>query len=119
MNVNFKFKGADVTQDVKDYAEQKAQMLTKYLSDRVQDARVDVEFSEDSKHISGEVYRVDMVVVAPALDMHAVGHGETMQSAIDMAKDDLARRLRRKKRKDTSMLRKGGRILKRVLRRSK
>ncbi len=118
MNVNFMFKGVEVSQDVKDYAEQKAQMLSKYLSDKLQDARVDIEFSQDGKH-SGQTNRVDMVVVAPALDMHTVGRGETMQAAIDMAKDDMARRLRRKKRKETSMLRKGGRMFKRVLRRSK
>jgi len=117
MNINFKTKGADISNMDKQYAEEKVQMLLKYISD-ADSTRFDIEFSESNKQISGEVYRVDLVVVSGGLDMHAVGHGETYNAAIDMAKDDMARRLRRKKRKDVSMLRKGGRMMKRLLRRA-
>lgn len=119
MNIQYKIKGAEINDTDKDYASKKAQSLLKYINADKDNIRFDIEFSEDAKHVSGEVYRVDMVAIAPGLDMHAVGHGETMQAAIDMARDDLARRLRRKKRKDISMLRKGGRMIKKMLRRSK
>ena len=118
MNIQYKVKGTDVSDKDKQYAEQKVQSLLKYISVDDSEVRFDIEFSDDTKHVSGDVYRVDMVAIAPALDMHAVGRGETMQAAIDMARDDLARRLRRKKRKDVSMIRKGGRMMKRLLRRS-
>ncbi len=116
MSINFKIKGADINNDVKAYAEMKVQMLLKYFKGEESNTRFDIEFSESNKQISGIVYRVDIVVVSGALDMHAVGHGESYNAAIDMAKDDLARRLTRKKVKDRNMLRKGSRMIKRMLR---
>ena len=118
MNIQYKTKGAEVSQVDKDYTEGKLKTLVKFMPVEESELRFEVEFSDDPKHISGEVYRVDMVAVGPGRDMHAVGHGESMQAAIDMAKDDLARRVNRKKDKDRSMLRKGSRKLKRMLRMS-
>jgi ribosomal subunit interface protein len=115
MSINFKIKGADINNDTKTYTEEKMQMLLKYLDD-TDSPRFDVEFSESNKHISGDVYRVDLVVVSGGLDLHTVGHGESYNAAIDMAKDDMARRLRRGKSKSRDMLRKGSRAIKKMLR---
>ncbi len=116
MSINFKTKGADISNDVREYAETKANSLIKFLGNDPSNVRFDVEFSEDAKHVSGDVYRVDMVAIAGKIDMHAVGHGSTMMAAIDGARDDLARRLSRSKAKDRNLLRKGSRMIKRMLR---
>jgi ribosomal subunit interface protein len=118
MNINFKTRGADITNDIKQYAQEKAQMLIKLLGNEADapEARFDIEFSEDPKHISGDVFRVDMVAITSTIDMHAVGHGASMNAAIDQAKDDLARRLRRAKGKERNLLRKGSRMIKKMLR---
>ncbi len=116
MSINFKTKGTDITSDVKAYAEEKVQSLIKFLGDDGENARFDVEFSDDPKHVSGDVYRVDMVAIAGKVDKHAVGHGSTMTAAIDDARDDLARRLSRSKAKERNLLRKGSRMIKRMLR---
>ncbi len=120
MNINFKTKGADITNDVKRYAEEKVAMLVKFLGNETDNdtPRFDIEFSEDSKQISGEVYRVDIVIVVGSIDMHTIGRGETMLAAIDMAKDDMVRRLRRSRAKERNLLRKGSRMIKKMLRRS-
>jgi len=116
MNVNFKTKGADVDSKTKSYAEEKAATLVKFIGDTQDEVRFDIEFSEDSKHVSGDVYRVDIVVVSGKVDMHAVGHGSSMTAAIDQARDDLARRLSRSKVKNRNLLRKGSRMIKKMLR---
>ncbi len=120
MNINFKTKGADITNDIKAYANEKVSTLVKFLGSSVDNdvPRFDIEFSEDPKHISGEVYRVDLVVVVGKIDMHTVGHGESMNAAIDMARDDMARRLSRNKAKERNLLRKGSRMIKKMLRMS-
>jgi len=116
MNINFKTKGSDISNDVKAYAEEKVQSLVKFLGKDAQGVRFDIEFSDDPKHVSGDVFRVDMVAIAGKVDKHAVGHGSTMMAAIDDARDDLARRLSRSKAKDRNMLRKGSRMIKDMLR---
>ncbi len=118
MNINFKIKGTDISDATRAYAQEKAQTLVKFMGVDSNTARMDIEFSDDPKHVSGEVYRVDMVAIAPGLDMHTVGHGETMNAAIDMARDDMARRLSRSKDKHRSLLRKGSRAIKKMLRMS-
>ena len=116
MNINFKTKGVEINNDVKAYAEEKVQSLVKFLGKDADNARFDIEFSDDPKHVSGDVFRVDIVAIAGKVDKHAVGHGSTMTAAIDDARDDLARRLSRAKDKDRNMLRKGSRIIKDMLR---
>jgi ribosomal subunit interface protein len=116
MNINFKTKGVDINSDVREDAERKASSLVKFLGNDPENVRFDIEFTEDTKRGSGDVYRVDIVAIAGKVDMHAVGHGESYMAAIDVAKDDLARRLSRSKDKDRNMLRKGSRMIKRMLR---
>ncbi len=119
MNIQttFKNKGANINDNIKEYAEEKMHGLIKFLGKHAhEDVRFDIEFSDDPKNINGEVCRVDIVVIAGGLDKHAVGHGESMQAAIDMARDDLARRLRRAKTKDLNLFRKGKRMIKKMLR---
>lgn len=117
MNTQFKTKDYEITADVRVYAEEKLQTLVKYIDGADEsDARFEVELSKDSKHHSGEVCRADVVALASGIDMHAVGHGETMQAAVDMARDDLARRLNRDVSKARTMLRRGSRAIKRMLR---
>jgi len=116
MNINFKTKGTEINNDVKVYAEEKVQSLVKFLGKDADNARFDIEFSDDPKHVSGNVFRVDIVAIAGKIDMHAVGHGESFQAAIDLAKDELARRLTRNKTKERNILRKGSRMIKDMLR---
>lgn len=117
MNTQFKTKDYELEADVRVYAEEKLQTLVKYINGAEEvDARFDVELSKDHKHHTGEVCRADIVAIAPGTDMHAVGHGETMQAAIDVARDDLARRLSRDAGRERTMLRRGSQAIKRMLR---
>jgi len=116
MNIQFKAKGVDITSAVQAYAQEKIESLYKFLDTTYSEPRFEVEFSQDAPKKHGEIYRVDIVVTSGKTDMHAVGHGESYQAALDMAKDDLARRLTRAKTKERNILRKGSRMIKKMLR---
>ena len=78
--------------------------------------RFEVELAKDVSQQTGNIYRADITVFAGPEKSHAVGHGESIFAAIDEAKDDLARRLRRDKTKTTDMIRRGGAAIKKMLR---
>jgi len=116
MLVNFKTDNLDLTDEIREYAELKVGMLGKLLHDADEEAlRYDVELAK-GKENSGNIYRADIIVHAAPLRVHAVGHGESVNAAIDGAKDELERRLRREKTKGRAMLRKGKAALKKMLR---
>lgn len=116
MLVNFKASNVDLTDDVRQYAESKVDMLSKLLAG-VEDENVsyDIELSK-GKQNSGETYRADITVHAGSTRLHAVGHGESLNAAVDGAKDDLERRMRREKGKDMTLMRRGKQAIKSMLR---
>ena len=116
MNINFKAKNLDIPESITDYAEKKLQTLNKFLRQVPTEARVDIELSKDQKHNKGDVYRTDITLVAGEIDLHAVGHGETLQASLDVAKDELINRLTKDKKKKLHLIRKGGRMIKKMLR---
>lgn len=116
MLINFKTKNYELDADIKMYAEEKVHALEKFVQNAQAETHFDIELSQDTTQQSGDIYRTDIVVQSGAVDMHAVGHGESMQAAIDIARDELAQRLSRAADRERSLFRKGARAIKRMLR---
>ncbi len=117
MNINIKTKGEIiVTDDLRAYIDEKISQLLKYLQNEDDDAvffEVELQEGEEEK---GRRYRVDITVNAPGKRTHAVGWGEHLHAALDEAKDELSRRIRREKKKERVLLKKMGRKIKNILR---
>ena len=113
MNLSYKTHNIDLTPDVTRYAEEKSQSLEKLTS---LEAMCEVLLSRDEKHQSGVVFRADFTVIDGKTRVHAVGHGESIFAALDMAKDELANRLRREKKMHVRVMRKGGAAVKWMMR---
>lgn len=117
MNIEFKALTVDLTDEVRAYAEEKVLSIAKLLQNiEEENIRVEVELARDQHHQSGDVYRADITIHAGVDKMHAVGHGESLHSALDIVKDDLSRRFRRGKSKRIDALRSGGAKIKKMLR---
>lgn len=117
MQIDFKAPTVDLTDDVRNYAIEKVEMLERLLGDTAEEnIRYEVELAKNVKQQTGEIFRADITVFAGPEKSHAVGHGETIHAAIDEAKDDLTRRLRRDKTKRMDFLRQGGAKIKSMLR---
>lgn len=118
MNIEFKALTLDLTDEIREYAEEKVAMLTKLLH-AVDDEniRTEIELERKQAQQSGEdIFRADITIHAGVDRTHAVGRGETLHAALDQAKDELARRLRRGKSKRLDSLRSGGAKIKKMLR---
>ena len=116
MLINFKADNLELTDNVRAYAQNKVEMLGKLLAN-IDDENVsyDIELS-NGKQQSGATYRADITLHAGSIRLHAIGHGESINAAIDESKDELERRLRREKTKSMTMMRKGKQVIKRLLR---
>ncbi len=108
MNISFKTHNLDLTDDVRTYAEEKAGAVRKVLGHHAEeDIACEILLSRDDKHASGLIYRADISALAGGEKVHAVGHGESIKAAIDLAKDELIRRAAGEKEKRMTLIRKG------------
>lgn len=117
MHINYKAPTLDLTDEVREYAEEKLAMVEKLItSAAVEDIQAEVDLSRKQNQQSGDIFRADITIHAGADRTHAVGHGESLMAALDEAKDELSRRLRRTKSRRLESLRRGGAKIKNALR---
>ena len=117
MHIDFKAPTLELTDDVRTYAEEKVAALEKLLQHVDEESkRVEIELAKTVQQQSGDIFRADFTIHAGGERTHAVGHGETILAAIDEAKDELARRLRRSQTKRLDLVRRGGAKIKKMLR---
>jgi len=114
--VNIKATNMDLTDAIRDYAEGKVLSLKKYVK-KFEPVKVSIEVADDSgRHKQGAFFRCEFTVEVPG-DLLRVEHSdENLYAAIDKAKDDLARQMRRLKGKLASKQRRGEKLWKRVRR---
>jgi len=118
MNISIKTHNLDLTPNIRTYAEEKARAVRKVLGNHNEsDISCDILLSHDDKHATGLVYRADYSIFAGGERLHAVGHGASINAAIDIAKDELVRRTSREKNRALALLKRGGARIKSWLRR--
>ena len=92
MNIQFYAKNVDLTQQIKDYVNDKIGGLTKYDSGLLE---TQVDISKDTHHQKGCVYRfeVNMKSTKNKKLFRAEATGENIMEAIDLVKDKLHRQI--------------------------
>ncbi|NBV77629.1 ribosome-associated translation inhibitor RaiA [bacterium] len=115
MQISYKTDNVVLASDVTSYTEEKLAAVERLLVDEG-NASCEVLLSRDEKHQSGLIYRVDFTLFTGKERIHAVGHGESLMAALDIAKDELANRVRREKKLHVRVMRKSGAVLKRIMR---
>ena len=116
MNINIRTNGdIKLTDDLRDYVEEKINSLDKFINTEGDAVFIEVELLEGEPE-KGRAFRADISITAPGERTHAVGWGDNLNAAIDESKDELARRLRREKKKRLSILKKTGRKIKDMIR---
>ena len=117
MNISYKTDNVVLANDVESYTEEKLAAVRKLFAHYAdEDISCEVHLAKDEKHQSGSIYRADFTILAGSERVHGVGHGETMQAALDAAKDEIMGRTRREKKMHRSFLRKSGEALKNMMR---
>jgi ribosomal subunit interface protein len=115
MKHNTKSTNLTLTPDIAEYLARKLSAVEK-LIDNPGNVFCDVELERSPRHKSGEVFRAEMTLQVGAVVYRAEESGETIESAIDGAQEELLREFRRSKRKYVHLLRRGGQRVKEILR---
>ncbi len=107
MQINIKATNVDLTPKIKDYIQEKMDMLEKYLGNiDVIRANFEVEMTT-RHHAKGEIYRAEVNLVVPGDILRVEKTEKDLFKAIDKVKDHLMRSIRRHKEKRIDRRRKG------------
>jgi ribosomal subunit interface protein len=119
MAINFHIKttNIDLTPEVSTQVHEKLSVIEKYLStegDKAVLAEVEVELITKRQ---SPVYRTEINVSSDGKFYRAVTKRSSLSEAMDELKDEISKVIKRKTQKQDSMFRKGGRLIKKILKR--
>ncbi|MBX4200039.1 ribosome-associated translation inhibitor RaiA [Candidatus Parcubacteria bacterium] len=116
MNINIKATGIEMTPAISSYAEKKISSIEKYI-EKGKSPVVQMEVGKNTKHHKeGPFFRAEVKIVGLGKDVYAVCEAEDLYAAIDMVRDEVVQEITRDKSKRLHMMRKGGRMVKDIVR---
>ncbi len=117
MNVNVKATNIKLTDSINEYLEKRVKAFDKLIDSNDTSAMCDVEVGKTSdKHKSGELFRAEFNIHIAGRDFRAVSEKESLFDAIDDAKIQMLKELRRNKEKKQKSIRAGGAKIKDIMR---
>lgn len=119
MHINIvKATNIELTESLKQYVEKKLRRVSnKFVDKNDESAQCDVELGKTTEHHkNGNVLRAEFNLHVAGKNMYAAAEEEDLYAAIDEARNDLSRQLKSHRGKRETMLRKGGKKLKQMLR---
>jgi putative sigma-54 modulation protein len=106
MNINIKAPTIELTEEIKDYVQEKMDMLEKYLgSVKVINCDVEVGITVGNQN-SGPIYKAEVNMEVPGKLIRVEKNAEDLFKAIDKTKDHLMRSIKRYKEKKVDRLKK-------------
>jgi ribosomal subunit interface protein len=118
MDVRVKGTNYVISPEVERYLDERLNALTKLLGEHANVARCEVELARDAgrpRH-GANVWVAEIHLVYPGGSVYARNNSESINGAIDDVKDEVERQLHREKKLHIRILRKGGAMLKRLIR---
>jgi len=118
MQINFvNATNIDLTDSLKDYVELKLQRIAKkFIDSNDESAQCNVELGKTTEHHkTGEIFRAEFNLHISGKDIYAAAEKEDIYVAVDEARYELRRQLKSHQEKQQTMIRKGGKKLKDIL----
>ena len=113
MDIKLKTTDYHITPDVSEYLNEKIETLSKHVGDEESPVRFEVELGRSvGHHKLGAVWRAEIQIVRPGEQIRTEAVGESINAAIDAAKDELLRQLRHSKGKRFAAMRRAGKRVK-------
>lgn len=112
--INFKTTNTEVAPDLKELAQQKLSSLEKFTGDVPMIC--DVEFEKVTDQNSGNIYRVEVNLTVDGKLYRAESTRDSFEKGIDGVRDELDKEIRRASSKQETLLKRGGRKIKDMLR---
>ena len=117
MKIEIFTKDIDLTKKTKQYIESKIDSLDRILGNKDEERKCDFRVGKNSgSHNKGKIYFAEARIETPKKAYGAEAKAESINEAIDKLKDEIAKKIRRNKDKKESLIKKGGRKIKELLR---
>jgi ribosomal subunit interface protein len=113
--ITFKFSDTPVVYQLQELVTQKFQSLEHYVAGK-SDVRCEVEFKKVAPHHNGEVYRTEVNLWIDGVMYRAEATEDSFDKSIDAVRSDLDSELNRARGKRLSLLRRGARKIKSLVR---
>ena len=114
-SISTKATNVELTPEIEGLLDQKFKPLEKFISSDETDVACNVELNKIAEHQSGKIYRVEVNFKIAGRLHRAEATEDQIERAIDVARDELKRELRRAQSKQRSLVRRGGAALKNML----
>ena len=112
MEIKIKTTAYQLTPEVSGYVNEKLSTLEKHLGSE-ENARCELEIGRSvGHHQQGEVWRAEVQIIRGGEMLRAEATAESVNAAVDAAKDDMLRQLRHNKGKRFAIMRRAGKRVK-------
>ena len=112
MKINFKTTNLELAPETLDYCREKLDGLDKLLAGD-ESVFIDVELGKTTRHHKqGEVFRAEMNLRTAGRSFRSEAVAEDLYAAIDEVKDELSSEVKRYRKKQGTLMRRGGRLMK-------
>lgn len=119
MKVDIKATNIDLTSTIKDYAEKKVESLEKFILNPVDPSiQAWIEVGKTTMHHqTGDIFRAEIQIQLPHIEkiVYTESKKDDLYAAIDEAQEEMKRELCKIKGKKISLIRRGGRLLKKFI----
>ncbi|MDD4988994.1 MAG: HPF/RaiA family ribosome-associated protein [Candidatus Pacebacteria bacterium] len=113
MRTNIKYTRISSTPDIERHIASRIQTIEKLIDPKDESAQAQVEVAKTSDHHkSGDVYRAEINMHIAGGDFYAFSEESDLQKALDSVRDEIVRKLKTRKDKRMSFIRRGGRKIK-------
>ncbi len=114
MQIKIKSTSFELTPAIEEYVNKKILSLDKLFSENV---LCEVEIGKSTNaHRAGDIFKAEINIVGAGLDqVYVVAEESDLYTAIDIVRDEAERSIVNKKKKKDTMLRKGGAMVKNLL----
>ena len=116
MKINFQATNLNLGPEILDYCREKLSHLEKLVAGD-ENAFIDVEIGKTTRHHKqGEIFRTEMSLHLNGKRFRSEEITEDFYASIDKAKDELSSKIKRYQKRQSTLVRRGGRLVKNFLR---
>ncbi len=119
MKINIKATNIELTDAIRDYVNSKVGVVEKFLKNDKEELIIQAEVGKTSnKHKKGDYFRAEFNVEVSGKNYYVSSQKSNLYEAIDDAKDLLFRKIGYSKDKKRTLVRRGAKLIKRMVRSS-
>lgn len=114
-NIQYKATNTELDVMLQGLVEHKLETLEKYFGEK-EAILCEIEFEKETAHQSGKHFRVEVNLDVDGKLYRVEATEQNFEKAIDEVRDELDKQLRRDAKKQTTLFRRGGKMIKNMMR---